>query len=108
MAPKTVYAPDPEQQMIDHDTQKLQKVQWNQDHPWGTAENHPGTFGKIAHVLSVAGNIAGNIVAPNVMAEIPGTEANMQSQQAGLAHRLSEESSRAGQKQGAGGNDRQD
>jgi len=89
--PKTVYAPDPEQQMIDHDTQKLQKVQWNQSHPWGTAENHPGTWGKIAHVLSVAGNIAGNIVAPNVMANIPGTQANMQEQEAGLAHRLDTE-----------------
>lgn len=96
VAPKTVYAPDPQQQMIDHDTQALQKVQWKQEHPWGTAENHPGTFGKIAHVLSVAGNIAGNIVAPNVMAGIPGTEANLQVEQGGLAHRLSGEVSEQG------------
>lgn len=87
-APKPVYAPDPTQQLIDHDTQQLQKVHFAQAHPWGTAENHPGTFGKIAHVLSVAGNIAGDIVAPHVMADIPGTQANLAARETGLAERL--------------------
>jgi hypothetical protein len=53
---------------------RLSKLQWQDTHPWGTAENHPGTAGKIAHVLSVAGNIAGDIFAPAAMAVAPGTE----------------------------------
>jgi hypothetical protein len=43
-------------------------------HPWGTPENHPGALGKLAHVAARIGNIAGNIVAPATMANIPGTD----------------------------------
>jgi hypothetical protein len=45
-------------------------------HPNGLAPNHPGAWGHIAHVLSTAGQIAGDIVAPSIMAEIPGTQFN--------------------------------
>lgn len=41
---------------------------------WGTEGNHPGFLGKLGHVLATAGNIAGDIVAPGVMANIPGTQ----------------------------------
>lgn len=34
----------------------------------------PGVLGKIGHILSKAGNIAGDVLVPNVMARIPGTE----------------------------------
>lgn len=86
-----VSGPDEQQQMINHDQQQLQKVQWHQSHGWGQPGNHDTTMGKIAHVLSVAGNIAGNIVAPNVMANIPGTQLNMQEQEGGLAKQLNAE-----------------
>jgi hypothetical protein len=33
-------------------------------------------LGKIGHVASVAGNVAGDLIAPNVMAQIPGTALN--------------------------------
>jgi hypothetical protein len=59
-----------------------------QRHPWGTAENHPGTLGKIGHVLSRIGNIAGDVVAPATMALIPGTELNRREREAGLENRI--------------------
>lgn len=93
-------APSPLQQNIDRDQQKLQKVDWAQKNPWGTANNHPGTLGKIAHVLSVAGNIAGDIVAPNVMANIPGTQLGMATQASGLTKRLNDETEEQSQNQG--------
>ena len=46
----------------------------NQQNPWGTAANHPGTLGKIAHGLAKAGNIALDVVAPGVAANIPSTD----------------------------------
>lgn len=53
---------------------KLQRIADQESHPWGSAENHPGFWGKLAHVGARIGNIAGDIVAPNTMALIPGTE----------------------------------
>lgn len=94
--PQVTYAPDPQQQMIDHDQQQLQKVRWHEDNPWGTANNHPGTLGKIAHVLSVAGQIGGNIIAPNVVADIPGTQSNMRGNANALAERLGQETTAQG------------
>lgn len=99
-APAPAPAPGPLQQNIDRDQQKLQKVDWAQKNPWGTANNHPGTLGKIAHVLSVAGNIAGDIVAPNVMANIPGTQLGMATQSSGLTKRLNDETEEQSQNQG--------
>ena len=52
------------------------RLQDEKEHPWGTAENHPGLMGKVGHVLSKIGNIAGDVVAPSTMAIIPGTELN--------------------------------
>lgn len=57
---------------------KLQKLQWQDQNPWGTPQNHPGVLGKIAHGASVAGQIAGSIFAPHVLADTPGTEAYRQ------------------------------
>lgn len=59
-----------------YNAQEVRKIEDQKAHPWGTPENHPGIIGKIAHIAAKAGNIAGNIVAPNIMAEIPGTELN--------------------------------
>jgi hypothetical protein len=50
----------------------------NSMNPYGSAANHPGWLGKIEHGLAKAGNIAGDIVAPGVMANIPGTDMNKQ------------------------------
>ena len=74
------------------DTQnQLQKVHWQQNNPWGTAENHPGTLGKVAHVFSNIGNIAGDIFAPDVMAHIPSTQMNREVKENELTHRLEQE-----------------
>jgi hypothetical protein len=86
-----VVEPTPEQREIGATQKALQKVQWNQEHPWGTPENHPGKLGKVAHVFSTLGNIAGDIFAPGVMARIPGTQLNMQMREGELANRLREE-----------------
>lgn len=52
--------------------------------PWGSAENHPGFLGKLAHGAAEVGNIAGDIVAPRTMAIIPGTDLNRRGQEAGM------------------------
>lgn len=44
--------------------------------PWGSALNHPGLLGKIGHIASEVGNIAGDVVAPGTMELIPGTQLN--------------------------------
>jgi len=90
VAPQRV-TEDPIAQQIDQDQQKLQKVRWAEAHPWGTPENHPGKLGKLAHVFSQIGNIAGNIVAPATMANIEGTQLNMREKEGGLANRLNKE-----------------
>jgi len=54
------------------------RLEDQRNNPWGSAENHPGLLGKIGHVAAKIGNIAGNIVAPATMANIPGTELNKQ------------------------------
>lgn len=83
--------PTPEEQQIQNDQNRLQKVRWQQANPWGTPENHPGKLGKLAHAFSTLGNIAGDIFAPDVMARIPGTQLNREMQEEGLTKRLNEE-----------------
>ena len=83
--------PSPEQQQISNDQQRLQKIRWEQENRWGTADNHPGKLGKIAHAFSMLGNIAGNIFVPGVMQNIEGTQMNRQMQEGGLAKRLNSE-----------------
>jgi hypothetical protein len=84
-------APTPEEKQIQNDQHQLAKIRWQQQNPWGTQENHPGKLGKVAHVFSTLGNIAGDIFAPSVMANIPGTQMNRDMQEHGLAHRLNSE-----------------
>ncbi len=82
---------DPIAQNIEQDQKELQKVRWNQAHPWGTAENHPGKLGKVAHIFSQIGNIAGNIVAPDQMRNIEGSQLGMKTKEEGLTNRLDKE-----------------
>src|SRR6266850_157675 len=49
-------------------------------HPWGTSENHPGVLGKIGHALATVGNVAGEALAPRLVAAIPGSRANLEEQ----------------------------
>ena len=53
---------------------QLAKAHFEKMNPLGSAANKPGALGKIEHGLAKVGNIAGNIVAPRTMAEIPGTD----------------------------------
>src|SRR5438876_232719 len=54
--------------------EKLADLQKN--NPWGSEANHPGKLGKLEHVLSTAGQVAGGALFPSIMAEIPGTSMN--------------------------------
>lgn len=90
--PQVTEQPTPMQQEIANTSGQLKRIEWNRAHPWGTAENHPGKLGKIAHGFSVLGNIAGDIFAPATMALIPGTQMNMEMREGGLANRLGKES----------------
>jgi hypothetical protein len=64
---------------------KIDKIEDERAHPWGSPENHPGFGGRLAHVLAKAGNIAGDIVAPVTMTNIPGTELHRNAEERGLA-----------------------
>ena len=81
---------DPQDQLradaISRDLMEFQK-----SNPWGSAANHPGILGKIGHYGSMVGNIAGNIAAPGVMMNIPGTDLNKKAQAQGVEKRIETE-----------------
>jgi hypothetical protein len=85
LAPKV---PTPLDGQIQDAQQQLQKVHMKQQpYQW----NQHGVGRNIAHVLSVAGNIAGDIFAPSVMARIPNTQMNLKEQEDELNDMLSKE-----------------
>jgi len=73
---------------------RLQKIEDEKAHPWGSEENHPGFGGKLAHIAAKVGNIAGDIVAPATMALIPGTDLNRQREEGRVTRRLGEAETR--------------
>jgi len=57
---------------------KSEKAHFEKMHPWGTPESaHPGVLGKIGHIAGEVGQISGSAFAPQIVAEIPGTQANL-------------------------------
>src|SRR6185312_17077738 len=47
------------------------QIEYQKDHPYGSPVSaHPGVLGKILHGLSVAGNIAGDVIEPGIMANV--------------------------------------
>ena len=71
------------------DRLSLAKMNYQSNNPWGSAGNHPGVLGKVAHVAAKIGNIAGDIVAPSTLALIPGTELNRQARRGALGSAIS-------------------
>jgi hypothetical protein len=59
---------------------RLQLARLNEMNPYGSPANHPGALGRIGHIAAKVGNVAGNVLAPEVMANIPGTDLNKQIQ----------------------------
>lgn len=54
---------------------RIEQMNFKKAHPLGSPEStHPGVLGKILHGLATAGNIAGDVFAPGIMADIPGTQ----------------------------------
>jgi hypothetical protein len=74
---------NPIQDQIDNTSDRLQKLQAP-----GKAWADRSTISKIGHVLGVAGNIAGDIVAPRTMELIPGTQLNKEVEEGSLGNRL--------------------
>lgn len=79
--------------------QRIDQADYATAHPWGSPiSEHPGFLGKVAHGLAKAGNIAGDIFAPEVLQNIPGTDLNRQLQrgadQRNLATATDEETKR--------------
>ena len=58
-----------------------QRLQERDQNPYGSAENHPGWLGKVAHGLAKAGNIALDVVDPAVAAAIPETDLGRRAQE---------------------------
>ena len=68
---------------------QLAKDNYERQTPWGSPSNHPGPLGKIGHIASRIGNIAGDIVAPETLALIPGTELNRAARRSALGSAIS-------------------
>lgn len=66
-------------------------MEYQKANPWGSAANHPGILGKIGHYGSLVGNIAGDVAAPGVMMNIPGTDLNKKAQAQGVEKRIEAE-----------------
>lgn len=79
---------DPMERIIGHKQNQLEAFERKDANPFGSANNHPGFGGKLAHVFSKIGNIAGDIVAPGVMARVPGTDLNRQMEESGLERNI--------------------
>ena len=59
----------------DYFRQRQEQLNYKSEHPWGSPiSEHPGVLGSILHGLSVAGNIAGDVIDPAAMSLIPGTQ----------------------------------
>jgi hypothetical protein len=86
--PQVALDPNPQHQEEGNLTNRLQADYRKDATPWGSPTNHPGIGGKIAHVLSKVGNIAGDIFAPATMAMIPGTDLNRKVDEKNIAHEL--------------------
>lgn len=76
---------------------QLERQEAAKANPWGSAENHPGVFGKIGHVLSKIGNTALDVVAPATAAIIPGTDLNRREQEAETQRNLASAQERESQ-----------
>jgi hypothetical protein len=82
--------------------QQAEQQDYEKAHPWGSpVSEHPGFLGKVAHGFAKAGNIAGDIVAPGIMQNIPGTDLNKQAVHAGTLSRQSEAEKQETQQQKA-------
>jgi hypothetical protein len=69
--------------------QRIAAEDYDKAHPWGSPVSaQPGFLGKVGHVFAKAGNIAGDILAPGTMANIPGTDLNKQITRAGDENRF--------------------
>jgi len=73
----------------EYSRQKLAQMEFDKAHPWGSdISTHPGLLGKIGHIAAKVGNIAGDVLAPGVMANIPGTDINKRIQEADTKREL--------------------
>jgi hypothetical protein len=71
-----VASPDPFVQEEQRANNRLAELEHERANPWGTPNNHPGTLGKIGHVLGTIGNVAGAALSPEITANIPGSALN--------------------------------
>jgi hypothetical protein len=67
---------------------KIARIEDQEANPYGSADNHPGTLGKIGHVLGTIGNDIGEVADPAAMARIPGTNANRLAQEQNLQKQI--------------------
>lgn len=103
---KATLNPDKMQGIMDTLAAEKQMRVLNSMNPYGSEANHPGTLGKIEHGLVKAGNIAGDVFAPAVMANVPGTDLNKQvaanSQEGELADLTQKQEAAAAKASGSG------
>lgn len=85
---------NPLERNLDTNQQQLQKFQLQDK---GTPWDQRSTGSKIAHVLNVAAQTAGDIFAPGIMARVPGTELNRKLQENELEGKINQEQQEQGQ-----------
>ncbi len=77
--------PTPLHNQLSHAAKRLGELQ-QKDQPYDWSAHSP--LGKVAHVFSKIGNIAGSIVAPGPMSLIPGTDLNRKTEEAQLGKQI--------------------
>jgi hypothetical protein len=66
--------------------QKMDQDEYDKKHTWGSPISaQPGLLGKIGHIAARIGEIGGGIIAPGIVAGIPGTPLNRALKEAGEA-----------------------
>lgn len=84
----------------DYYRQRQSQLDFKQAHPWGDPISaQPGILGKIGHIAAKVGNIAGEIFAPGMLANIPGTDLHNEVERAqnerGITRGIEDESRQA-------------
>lgn len=73
---------------------QLARIADQKANPLGSAENHPGVLGKLAHIGGRIANIAGDIFAPATTALLPGSDLNKNIEKSNVTRQLDEAQTR--------------
>jgi hypothetical protein len=75
----------------EYEQQRIAQMEFDKSHPLGgDVSAKPGFWGKLEHGISRAANIAGDVLAPGLTANIPGSDLNKRAEESQAWKRLGE------------------